>query len=429
MGFRPNATIISYILISVIVSIAGFFVIKEVVDRILSISNEAKLIAAGDISRSLKIDREDEVGDLERSLNELTIRIRSNMDELRNYGERTTQINMEIQRRVLVLSSLLQISSLISQGSKLEDILKLTAEKARLLADSEVAYLLYREENETAFYVKTSEGVNAGYLLGIRIDAEDSLYVKINDSTSPFVLDEKNTLPDELMASFNEKFRLKNNLGIPVYLRGRVIGMLGIGNNRDKFFYMQDDFELLDIFAKQVSIAVENDMLMHRVEKLEIKDALTGLYNEAFIRSRLQEEIKRAIMYRRPCAFVLVNIDDFQKAHGTFGLLYSEGVLKKVASLIRESITEIDRAGRFGDNEFAIVFPEKNKRQANELAEGIRRKIEAEFAKEDDPAKRITVSAGVSENPLDGVEAIELITKSKECLNIAKKQGKNQVIG
>ena len=214
---------------------------------------------------------------------------------------------------------------------------------------------------------------------------------------------------------------------MPVNLKGRLVGILGIGNKSETILYRKADRELLELFAKQIAIALENDILMQRVEKLEIKDALTGLYNKTFIHNRLQEEISRAIIYRRPCAFILLNIDNFQQFHENFGLLQAEVTLKKIASLIRDSFTEIDRVARVGDNEFAVVLPEKNKRQAQELAENIRKKIDSAFDKERDVFRRLTVSGGVSENPLDGVNAEELITQAKEALNSAKTQGKNRI--
>jgi diguanylate cyclase (GGDEF)-like protein len=171
----------------------------------------------------------------------------------------------------------------------------------------------------------------------------------------------------------------------------------------------------------------ELDRLMNRIEKLEIKDPLTGLYNEGFIRNRLNEEIRRAVLYHRPCSFIILDIDNFRSFHQNFGLLQSETVLKKISALISESITEIDRAARFGDDSFAVLLPEKNKRTAQEVAEGIRKKIEDNYTKETDSNKRVTISAGVSENPIDGINADELITKATEYLGIAKQEGKNRI--
>ena len=413
------------ILISVFIAVIGFYVIKEVFDRIVSVSSEAKMMAAGDITRTLEVEHEDEVGVLGDALNQLTQRIRSNMDELKNYGEKTTEINLEIQKRVLVLSSLLQISSLISQSAKLEDILKLITEKSRLLANSDVAYLLFREPGEDNFSLKVAEGINSDYLLKVNIGPKDILFNKLISQNRPLILDKQNILADNMAVDFYERFQIKNTLALPVFLRGRVMAILGIGNTKEPFLYRKEDVELLDIFAKQIAIAVENDILMHRVEKLEIKDTLTGLYNQAFIVNRLQEEIKRAIAYQRPCAFILFNVDKFEEFRRSFGSLQAEAALKKLSMLISGSVSEVDRVGRTGDDQFAIVLPERNKRQAQEIAEDIRKKVSFSYSEEPDPKKKITLSAGVSENPLDGITAKELMDKANEFLASLKAQGKN----
>jgi len=426
--FGMSIDIALSLLISVVIAFFGFFVIKEVFDRVLSVTSEARLIAAGDYSRKLEIeDTVDEVGDLGESLNLLTQQIRSNMDELKGYGEKTTQINIEIQKRVMVLSSLLQISSVISQSVKLEDSLKLIVEKSRLLANSDSAYLLFREEERGSFYMKEADGPDSALLMKVIVSPKEELNKAFN-LNKPVVIDSENTLEKETERAFFEKFGLKNSLALPVYLKGKIIAVLGVGNSQPQFKYKKEEMELLDIFAKQIAIAIENDTLLRRVEKLEIKDALTGLYNDVFIRSRLQEEIKRAITYQRPCSFVLFDIDNFKPYYENFGSLQAESELKKIATLMKNSVTEIDRVARVGDDEFAMLLPEKNKRQALDMAESIRKKIEYSSNEEADPRKKVTVSAGISENPLDGVEARELIDKAEELLKLAKANGKNRVV-
>lgn len=419
--------IAAIVTVSIFIAAIGFFVIKEVFDRVLNVSSEAKLIAAGDIHRRVEIPRGDEVGDLGEALNQLTQQIRSNMDELKNYSEKTNEINLEIQKRILVLSSLLQISSLISQGAQIEDILKVTVEKSRFIATSDVAYLLFKEDKNDNFYMKIADGVDVQHLTKLKVESSAGVFERMAKTARHLILDKQNIPPVNVGTFFQEQFKLKNTLAMPIFLRGKILGIMGIGNTREQFLFKKDDIELLDIFAKQVAIAVENDILIHKIEKLEIKDLLTGLYNEAFINNRLQEEIKRAIAYQRPCAYILVNIDNFKEFHSKFGALRAESVLKKVASLIRDAVTEIDRVGRVGDNEFAIVLPEKNKRQAQGIAEEIRKKIDFSFAEESEQGKRLTCSGGVSENPLDGIDAAELVAKARQALDLAKKQGKNRI--
>jgi len=420
--------ILTFIGISIFIAFIGFMVVKEVFDRILTITNGAKMIAAGDYYHNLEVLQGDEVGDLGDAFNKLTSRIRNNMDELKNYSEKTAEINLGIQKRIIVLSGLLQISSLISQSAKLEDILKAIVEKSRLLAGSETSFLLFREENQEAFYMRWAEGYGFEQLLDIKIEPTEDAFYRINNINKPLVLDSHNLLSAVVTSFAHDRLKLLNVLILPVYLRGRIVALLGIGNNREKFVYLKEDIELLDVFAKQLAIAVENDILNHSIRKLEIKDSLTGLYNEVFMRSRLQEEIKRAVMYQRPCAFILFDIDNFKEYTQAFGSIQTEATLKKVASLIRDSVNEVDRVGRTGDDEFAVILPEKNKRQSLEIAENIRKKIEYSFSEEENENKRITVSGGLSENPLDGINSEELMVKAKEMLQSAKQAGRNRVV-
>lgn len=425
-GFKID--VVASVGISIFVSLIGLLVIKEVFDRMASVALNAKSVAAGNMNCKIEIDDSDEVGELGNVLNKLTQRIRGNMDELRHYSEKTAEINIEIQKRVIVLSSLMQISTLIAQGTKFEEILKMVIEKSRFLANSDTAFLLFRDETNDLFFMRIADGPKSDYLMSLTILAREELYKKAFNLNKLLILDSKNLLNENLTVAFLDKFQMKNCLAMPLFIRGKVKAVLGIANTRENFLYNKDDIELLDIFSKQIAIAIENDILSHRIEKLEIKDTLTGLYNQAFISNRLEEEIKRAKIYQRPCAFIVLDIDDFKKYREKFGLIDAESAIKKIAILVREMVTEIDRVGRTDADEFSIILPEKNKRQAQEIAEGIIRKIESAYHQEDDVNKRITLSAGVSENPLDGVDASQLIVKAKELLHKAKLAGKNRVV-
>lgn len=420
--------IVVYLAVSAFLAIVGFLVVKEVFDRLTNVTTEAKFIAAGDISRNLESAYSDEVGELGGVLNQLTRRIRSNMDELKDYSEKTTQINVEIQKKIIVLSNLMQISTLISDGVKFEEVLKIAVAKSRVLANSEIAFLLFKNELNDSFSMKVVDGIKSDFLMTVGISNKDDLYNKVFNLNKLLILDKQNSLEANLTVDFLTKFQVKNCLAMPVFLRGMVKAVLGIANIRDNFSYNKSDIELLDIFSKQIAVAIENDILAHRVEKLEIKDALTGLYNRFFIKSRLQEEINRAIVYQRPCAFIIFDIDNFRNYREKFGSIYAESALKKVAVLMRDCVTSVDRAGRTDDDEFSLILPEKNKRQAQEIAEEICKKMQASFCVGQDTSKCLTLSAGVSENPLDGVQVEQLIAKSQELLKKAKAGGKNRVV-
>lgn len=425
-GYKPDVLV--SLAVSVVIASAGFYVVREIIERIVALAAEVKLFVSGDLSREFDAGKDDEIGELGEALNQLTMRIKSDIDELKNYKQITAQIDMDIQKRLLSLSTLLEINSMIAQGERLEDILAYSVEKSRALANSEAAYLFFRKEFAENFELKIADGTGVDALRKVKISVEDAVFAPAISGGGAVIVDSQNQLPPELKKGFQERLRLKNTLALPVVSTGRVAGILGIGNNHEPFAYRKEDIQLLEIFAKQMAIAVENQTLMHKVKNLEVKDSLTGLYNQSFITQRLEEEIRRAIAYQRPCSFVLLNLDDFRHLKTFCGPAYAENALKKIGALVKGAVSEVDRVARFSEDEFAIVLPEKNKRQAQGIAEEIRKKIEAAFKQEDDAAKRITVSGGVSENPLDGVDASELISKARSLLEIAKSQGKNRVL-
>lgn len=406
------------VLIMVSIAILGFIVIKQIVDPVAKISRDAKLIAEGDIERQIRVKSEDEIGQLGLALNKLTARIKENMDELKDYGLRTTEVNLEIQKRIIVLSSLLQISELISQGARLDDILNLCMDKIKDMAGSSAtaAFLLFLEDGK--FCIRIQNGLNIEALPRICFSEHSESAMQIFKNNTPTVIDSKNS--SDKCQEFLSILGFKNLLCLPIFARKKPAAILAISNNADNFVFKHDDEELLDIFAKQISIAIENTLLVNRIEKLEIRDALTGLYNEHYIRNRLDEEIKRAIAYQRPCGLVLARISDFGSYQKTFGLITSETALKKISSCLNSSISGIDRVGRIGDYEFAIVLPDKNKRQAQRVAIELQKKVEYLFKEEPQENKRLDIEVAVAENPIDGVSSQELITSARKVLENAQ---------
>lgn len=402
------------VIVSVFVAVSGFFLVRQMVDPIINIASQAKTIAKGDVDHRIKIERNDEIGDLGYALNQLTLRMKDDMHKLKRYSEETKEINLEINRKVVALSGLLQISSFISEGTSIEQVFNLSMERIAQIGESDLAFLLLQKGEDLV--LKSASGLGAERLINRTFDAgDDSLFAVLIKNKENFFLNNYTT-QSKAIEEFKKEFGLKCALIIPVFIRNKISGLAGIGNNKG-FEYKTDELRLMDIFVKQIIIAIENDALIHRVNHLEIRDALTGLYNESFIRTRLDEEIKRAIIYQRPCSFFIFRVDRYKELCDNFSIPMVESALKKIAVALKRSIGDIDKASRFADCEFAIVLPEKNKRQAEVIAEEIRKKIEYLFEEEPDMDKRITVSVGVSENPIDGMNSLDLINKAKESLD------------
>ena len=397
---------ISFILfISIFISLLGLYITKEMIDPIIKMAEDAKIIAKGDVTKSIDINREDEVGDLSKSLNIMTQKIRENMDELKAYSEKTKRINLEINKKVLALSGLLQIGNIISSSKELNIILGFIMQKVSDVENNAVSLLMLMDEGSQDYAAAASCNIEKNKLAGLKLKQAE-------------------IAPDILA----KKLELKNIISLPVTTAGKPAGALIVGNNEENFIFTDEERELLKVFAKQISIAVENDRLIRKSKELSIKDEVTGLYNYNYMKTRLDEEIKRAIAYQRPCGYLLVDVDDFKIFCAAHGEAKSEALLKDISAILQGSVTETDRLGRLRDDKFMIILPEKNKRQSAHVAEEIRKKIEDGMGRSAGFGKKLTVSIGVSENPIDGSTADELMEKAERLGRTAKSLGKNRVV-
>ena len=420
--------IITVVAISVVIAVLGLVLAKGLVDPVIDMAIEAKIIANGEFGREISVSSHDEIGVLGESINSMTQKIRLNLDELKSFGQRTKELNIEIHKKVLALSSLLQIGDLVASGStELDSILELSVQKVSMLFDGGfcVFYMMPKEESNE-FLPKAHANIREEKLLDVVVKKGEGFLGKIVQSRNLVMVDKATKITRDI-EEFETAHNIKNMVVIPIFSGNKDYGLFVVGNRLDDYRYKMDDMDLIKIFSKQITIAIENDIWIKKTEEFSIKDDLTDLYNKNYILSRLDEEIRRSIFYQRPCSFVVFNIDNFKTLRDIRGELVAEDIIKKVARVIKDNTTPVGKAARIGGDEFAMLLPEKNKREAAEIAEDLRKKIETtNFSR--DGKLTVTVSGAVSENPIDGSTQEELFKKAMESLNSAKSLGKNRVV-
>jgi len=412
---------ISFILfISLMISLLGLYLTKEMIDPIIKIAGDAKIIASGDIDKRIDIKREDEIGDLSTSLNIMTQKIKENLEELKAYGERTKLINIEINKKVLALSGLLQIGNLISSSTDLITNLDFIAQKISDVEEGAIVIVMILDSEKKEFKVVSHCNISNEKIEG--------MIIKEYDAVPQILYKDKNTYARaKIITTLLSAVEAKNIAILPILVSGKQHGIIVLANNREDFIFKEEERELLKVFVKQAAIAVENDLLIKKAKELAVIDELTGLYNQSYIHARLDEEIKRACIYQRPCGYLLVDVDNFRMLHNRFGELRTAELLKMLGEILKGSVTEVDKVARLTLDKFAVVLPEKNKRQSAAIAEDIRKKVEAELCRRMKVDEKITVTIGVSENPIDGSTADELEKKAERLVRDVKMLGKNRV--
>jgi diguanylate cyclase (GGDEF)-like protein len=161
---------------------------------------------------------------------------------------------------------------------------------------------------------------------------------------------------------------------------------------------------------------------------LAIHDDLTGLYTKQYFTGRLKDEARRCLRLDQRLSLMMIDIDFFKQYNDKFGHTAGDIVLKKVASLLKETLVLLNPLlCRFGGEEFLVMLPEIDKQRAFEVAEELRQKIEKEKVLLRRQSTSVTVSVGLASLPIDTKDDDELIQKADKAMYEAKRKGRNQV--
>ena len=153
------------------------------------------------------------------------------------------------------------------------------------------------------------------------------------------------------------------------------------------------------------------------------RDAGTGLLNKRAWTEYTIEQLNRKDGQVR--WLVIIDIDDFKHINDTYGHIFGDQVIRRVAEIMQELVGQRGVIGRFGGDEYVILL---EKVETREQLKTLLKTIAKELALAFDPKTHVTASIGVSEYPVDGNEYEELMRKADKALYLAKEKGKNRHI-
>jgi len=176
---------------------------------------------------------------------------------------------------------------------------------------------------------------------------------------------------------------------------------------------------------------LQNCLLGNYIKAAEraVKDGLTGLYNQSYFKTFLQEEITYSLSMGKPLSLLMMDLDDFKNYNDTNGHIMGDKALKETASIILDSIRSSDLAARYGGEEFVVVLPNTSRDEALQVAERIRRRVELHKYENQEKMKRknLTISIGVAEF-VRGMSLTDFLAKADSALYNAKRKGKNAIV-
>ena len=222
---------------------------------------------------------------------------------------------------------------------------------------------------------------------------------------------------DPRVNHFREVETLDGSL-IVVPLRGRhgAIGVLTIERLGAGNLFSAEEFELVQLFAAQVSIAIQNAEVFRDVEIRARTDGLTGLLNHATFREYLDRGVREGSTF----GLIMLDLDDFKGVNDTHGHQAGDIHLQRIAEALVRAGRDSDLVFRYGGDEFAFLLPATD-------AEGTASVAERARAAVCEIGPGVSASIGISTFPDDGATAAEVLLAADRACSVAKRGGRDRV--
>ncbi|MBL7032015.1 MAG: sensor domain-containing diguanylate cyclase [Nitrospira sp.] len=327
------------------------------------------------------------------------------------------------------LSVFMDFSNTASSLQDMDGLSDAMLEKSLRLLKAEQGSLMFLDDNQTELVIEAKKSVDDTVKEKMRVKKEGCIADIVFQSGESLLVENIESDP-RIKKQNRPRYKTKSFICVPIMIDNKVAGVLNISDKTMNTAFSQDDLHLIQTFIKNISIVIERNMLQKKsedLEKLSITDPMTGIYNRRYLNTRLLEEITRYNRFKHPFSFMLLDLDKFKLFNDTYGHLAGDRLIIDLAKLVENSLRTIDIAARFGGDEFVAIFPQTPKKDAIQITNRIKDKIDASI-NIDHGKIPLSVSMGLATYPDDASSIMELIEKTDQALYLAKKGGGNRVV-
>lgn len=229
-------------------------------------------------------------------------------------------------------------------------------------------------------------------------------------------------MTEEEAKNIERKSVTKSVIILPLVASKEFTGFLAVFSPRDEV--KDDELNFLNLFARQIELAITIANLFETVKKQAVTDPLTELFNRRFFEDAIEREANRALRLNQPFTLIGLDLDHLKNINDTYGHSMGDRAISTIARVILRNARSVDIAARIGGEEFSIILPGIDAKGGVAAAERLRASIEKEPV---EGLGHVTASIGVATFIEHTIDLDDLTEMADKAMYEAKEAGRNQV--
>jgi diguanylate cyclase (GGDEF)-like protein/excisionase family DNA binding protein len=337
--------------------------------------------------------------------------------------ERLRQKSGALEQMVRAERELLRLSESILTTFDVRELLETTAARLGELVGSDNVAIEIVDEDTGLLSPMSARGQDADWYLLPWEPGETGLATWVVENNLPQLVQDEFDDPRVGQRNGPEHGSL---ICVPLRGRNSAIGVLTVERLGEGRTFTADEFELVQLFAAQVSVGLQNAEAHTAVERRAQTDVLTGLLNHG----TFGEQMGALIDAAAPFSLVMLDLDRFKGVNDGLGHQAGDRLLRQVADAIVAASRETDSVFRYGGDEFAVLLPRTESEEVGPIAERVRSAVASVVGPGSSwrgRARALEASAGTSSYPVDGVTAEEVLLAADRACFVAKRTGGGRV--
>ena len=141
----------------------------------------------------------------------------------------------------------------------------------------------------------------------------------------------------------------------PIKVQDQFKGFLSVFSPRKEL--KDDELNFLNLFSRQIELAITIANLFETVKKQAVTDHLTGLFNRRFFEDALHREATRSLRSKQPFCLIGLDLDHLKRINDNYGHTMGDKAISAIASVITNPSRSVDIPARYGGEEFFIILP------------------------------------------------------------------------